>query len=736
MLAHGAEDAARFTRSDAGRLIIAALLLIVAVGSILGSSLMPSPVQLEVGDLVPADIRAPRTLSFTSDIQTARAREAARAAVEPQYDYSSERAIAIAAEQLDSFRRSISPLETAFDPRNDEETRRSLLELAIPQLSADARATLVALSPDRWPAVRDEAARILDVTERAELRDTEVAFERTRLADRMAGGLDQPERALAAELIAPLVVPNSSFSAQLRDQERDRRAALVTPVTERIVQGEIIVRGGTKLTDVDVEKIDAFGLADAVPDVASIGGWFLLAGLLVSLLLGWIWRFRRAFWHRNNVLLLIGLLLVFATIALKITAGRPALPFILPTAAIGILVAILLDTGISTVTVLVISLIAGAVNGLSLEITAYVFLGGFAGILAIRRGDRLQAFLQAGLAVLVTSALVVTTFTLLGEHDLTGLIQLLGAVVLAAGGSAVAAVGSFAVLGNLFGILTVFQLLELANPSQPLLRRLLLETPGTYHHSLMVGNLAERAATAIDADPLITRVAAYYHDIGKLANSRAFIENQAGGENIHDELEPAESAQILKQHVADGIDIAYRAKLPKVLISFIPQHHGTTVMSYFFARERETAAAPYGGLSTGEGRKAADTVDVRRFRHAGPKPQSREAALLMLADSVEASVRSLEARDEAAIRAMVSRIVTERMDDGQFEECDLTLRDVERVKAAFVDQLLGMYHQRVAYPQNKVVELEARRAAAGGSAAPQASNPGPRPASDDDSPSA
>ena len=736
MLAHGAEDAARFTRSDAGRLIIAALLLIVAVGSILGSSLMPSPVQLDVGDLVPADIRAPRTLSFTSAIQTEQARQAARTAVEPQYDYSSERAIAIAAEQLDSFRRSISPLETAFDPQTDEETRRSLLELAVPQLSTDARATLLALSPDRWPAVRDEAARILDVTERAELRDTEVAFERTRLADRMAGGLDQPERALAAELIAPLVVPNSSFSAQLRDQERDRRAALVTPVTERIVQGEIIVRGGTKLTEVDVEKIDAFGLADAVPDVASIGGWFLLAGLLVSLLLGWVWRFRRAFWHRNNVLLLLGLLLVFVTIALKITAGRPALPFILPTAAIGILVAILLDTGAATVMMLVIGLIAGAVNGLSLEIAAYVFLGGFSGILAIRRGDRLQAFLQAGLAVLVTNAVVVTTFTLLGEHDTTGLIQLLGAGALAAGGSAVVAVGSFAVLGNLFGILTVFQLLELANPSQPLLRRLLLETPGTYHHSLMVGNLAERAATAIDADPLITRVAAYYHDIGKLANPRAFIENQAGGENVHDELEPAESAQILKQHVADGIDIAYRARLPKVLISFIPQHHGTTVMSYFFAREREMAAAPYGGVGTAEGRKAADAVDLRRFRHAGPKPQSREAALIMLADSVEASVRSLEARDEAAIRAMVSRIVTERMDDGQFEECDLTLRDVERVRAAFVDQLLGMYHQRVAYPQNKVVELEARRAAVGGAGAPQASTQTRRPASEDDSPSA
>ena len=144
----------------------------------------------------------------------------------------------------------------------------------------------------------------------------------------------------------------------------------------------------------------------------------------------------------------------------------------------------------------------------------------------------------------------------------------------------------------MFGILTVFQLLELANPSQPLLRRLLVETPGTYHHSLMVGNLAERAAEAIGADPLVTRVAAYYHDIGKLANPLAFIENQAGGDNIHDQLDPEVGAGILKQHVVDGIDLAYKAKLPKALIAFIPQHHGTAIMSYFYARAKELRRGP------------------------------------------------------------------------------------------------------------------------------------------------
>jgi putative nucleotidyltransferase with HDIG domain len=230
----------------------------------------------------------------------------------------------------------------------------------------------------------------------------------------------------------------------------------------------------------------------------------------------------------------------------------------------------------------------------------------------------------------------------------------------------------------------------------------------------MVGNLAERAAESIGADPLLARVAAYYHDIGKLANPAAFIENQAGIENLHEQLSPDESAQLLKSHVAAGIDIAYAEHLPKSLIAFIPQHHGTALMSFFYAKAREEAAAPFGGLGTTEGLAAADAIDQRRFRHMGPKPQSKEAAIIMLADGVEASVRSLASRDEAAIRAMVARIIEERLTDGQFDECDLTLRDVERIRESFVAQLLGMYHQRIAYPQNKIVELESRRAAGGG----------------------
>ncbi|HYL41008.1 MAG TPA: HDIG domain-containing protein, partial [Candidatus Binatus sp.] len=629
-------------------------------------------------------------------------------------DYTTAGAIATSGQQLALFTSRVRPIDSAFDPTTTAADRQRILNEALPDLSAEARVDLLALDAPRWTAVRTEAARVLDVTERTELRDTQLAETRLHISEQMAGGLSDAERQLAGELIAPLLVPNSSFSETLTNQRRDAAAAAVPPVVDKFVQGEVIVRAGTKVTDVDIARIHALGLDVASPDLAGIAGWLLLTGLLVMLVLGWIWRFRPAFWHRNNVLTLLTLLIVIATFAVKLTAARAAMPFALPIAALGILVTVLLDAETAIVVTAIVAIVAGAVNGPSLALGTYVLLGGLAGILAIRRGDRLASFLQVGVAVFVVQALVVTAFSLLGERDPTGVIQLVGAAGVSAGAAAVAAIGSFAVLGSVFGLLTVFQLLELANPSQPLLRRLLIETPGTYHHSLMVGNLAERAAEVIGADPLITRVAAYYHDIGKLANPAAFIENQAGGENVHDQLAPEESAQILKQHVADGIDLAYQARLPNPLIAFIPQHHGTAVMSYFSAKARERAAEPFGGTATADGRRAAEAVDSRRFRHAGPKPQSREAALIMLADGVEASVRSLSSRDEPAIRAMVQRIIAERIDDGQFDDCDLTLRDLKRIEDAFVGQLLGMYHQRVAYPQNKVVELEARRAAASG----------------------
>jgi putative nucleotidyltransferase with HDIG domain len=335
-------------------------------------------------------------------------------------------------------------------------------------------------------------------------------------------------------------------------------------------------------------------------------------------------------------------------------------------------------------------------NGQSLGVAVYTLAGGLVALTAIVRAERLNAFLRAGLLLAVTNIVVLTAFSLFAQKDLPGVAQGLAAGSVNAGLAVVLAIGSFAVIGNLFGIMTVFQLLELANPSSRLLRRLLLETPGTYHHSVMVGNLAERAAETIGADPLLARVAAYYHDIGKMKNPLAFIENQAGSHNIHDDLSAEVSARIISSHIKDGIDLGYEGGLPVQIIGFIPQHHGTSVMSYFYGK----ALRELGG---------DEEVAARdRYRYPGPKPQSREAAILMLADGVEASVRSLEEKDEVSIRAMVDRIVDARVEDGQLDDAELTLKNITQIKEAFVQQLLGMYHSRIKYPDN-VVPLEQPR---------------------------
>jgi putative nucleotidyltransferase with HDIG domain len=692
-------------RNEGLRFAAVAVLLGLALGALLAIDVLPASLpgagSAISGGVALVDVRAPRAATYVSQAETELRREQRRNQVPPQYDFSAARAQVVAQRQALAFERAVQPVDAAFSAPMTDAERQQALYNALPTLSAASRATLAGLDRTAWQRLRAQLLATLQSVEEQEVRDTLIDDVRAGLAERIDAGLPDNQRALGAEIIGPLVVPNSTYDADATETARQVAAESVEPVEIQIVAGEVIARAGP-LDPLSREKLQLFGLLDPRPDLTRGAAWLMLGIFTAVLLVAWLWRFRPRVWHRGTTLALIGLLMLGAILALKLTAERSVLPYVVPTAAVGLLLAVLLDAGLAVVVMALLALVGGAVVG-TVEFPAYVFFGALAGIIVVRRGERLGHFLQAGLLMAVANLAVVSLFSLLGARDLTGLVQLYGASLAAALGAAVAAVGTFVLLGNAFGITTNFQLLELANPTQPLLRRLLFEAPGTYHHSLMVGNLAERAAEAIGADPLLTRVAAYYHDIGKLANPIAYIENQEGGENIHDELPPDESAALLKEHVSSGIDIAYEYGLPKSLIPFIPQHHGTALMSYFLAKAKERAK------ERGEGK-----VDERRFRHAGPKPQTREAAILMLADSVEASVRSLTSHDEPQIRAMVARIIRERLEDGQFDECELTLRDIEQVREAFVAQLLGMYHRRVEYPQNKIVEIESRRAAGRG----------------------
>jgi metal dependent phosphohydrolase len=272
-----------------------------------------------------------------------------------------------------------------------------------------------------------------------------------------------------------------------------------------------------------------------------------------------------------------------------------------------------------------------------------------------------------------------------------------GAVIGAVNGmlSSVLMIGSLTLLESAFSITSMLRLLELSNPNHELLRKLLIEAPGTYHHSLMVGNLAEASAESIGANPLLVRVGAYYHDIGKVKRPEYFSENQRSFENPHEKIAPALSALIITSHVRDGVDIAREARLPQAIIDFIEQHHGTSLAKYFYTRALE------------EDREG--NLSEESFRYEGPKPQSKEVALVMLADIVESGVRSLQDPTPARIRNRVRMLIKDKFDDGQLESCDLTFRDLDIIRDSFCKILEGIYHKRIEYPETIVREFEKRR---------------------------
>jgi cyclic-di-AMP phosphodiesterase PgpH len=692
-------------RGPLARAVFMTLLITAALTAILTLDLTPGQVTFELNQVAQVDVSAPRTIEFQSDSQTEAAQEQAAAQVAPQYAQIAPRQD-IASTQLNAFDVLVERVGQILQERDDGQLSGDQVVTALQQavgtrLTTDEIAQVAALPKARWTNLAADARDVLSATQAGSVRADELAAVRQQVAAAITTDLSGTDRIIAGDLAAGFVAANEQLSPTLTEQARQAARDAVAPVKVTVQQGQTIVSKGQVVTALIMEELDQFGLTRPRVALTTVLGNGLLSLVLAVLLVAFFWRFQPAIWHRNRSLLLFCLALLVSAVAIRVAGDRSVWTYVVPTSATVLLIGILLEGYAGAVMAALLAVIAGVVNPNGLEPAVYVLAGGMTALLGIMRAERLNAFLRAGLFLAMTNIAVVSAFGLLDQTDLTGVLQLGGAGLVNAFLSVVLAVGSFAVLGNLFGIMTVFQLLELANPSNRLLRRLLLETPGTYHHAVMVGNLGERAAETIGADPLLVRVAAYYHDIGKMKNPLAFIENQAGAHNIHDDLDAETSARIIAAHIRDGIDLGYEHGLPVQIIGFIPQHHGTSVMSYFYGK----AVREAGGH--------AEAVDRDAFRYPGPKPQSREAAILMLSDGVEASVRSLEKKDEASIRAMVDRIVDARVEDGQLDDAELTLHNLSQIKEAFVQQLLGMYHSRIQYPDN-VLPIEQRRETGGG----------------------
>ncbi|HYN87233.1 MAG TPA: HDIG domain-containing protein, partial [Ardenticatenaceae bacterium] len=362
------------------------------------------------------------------------------------------------------------------------------------------------------------------------------------------------------------------------------------------------------------------------------------------------------------------------------------LPYLVPTAAGAMLVAVLLNVQLAAALTVMLALVLGFM-GDSLELAAYTVIGGVIAALSLHRVDRLGTFVwSTGLVALANVGVVMSFGLLSGFYLPLEQLRIAGAAVVNGFLCASLAIAALYFVSNWLGVTTFLQLVELGRPTSPLFKELLVKAPGTYHHSIMVSNLAERAAEEIGADPLLVRIGAYYHDVGKTRKPEFFVENQANGHNPHDDLDdPWESARLIIAHVAEGVKLARKHNLPPQIVDFIRQHHGTTVVGYFYHKAVE--------------RVGADQVRIEDFRYPGPRPQSREGGILLLADAVEAAARAERPDGPVAIEALVRKLAAKRFADGQFDECDLTLRDLERICSAFVEVLQGIYHPRVRYPQ-------------------------------------
>lgn len=653
-------------------------------------------VVLQEGEIADRSFRAPRTETFVSELRTEERREEA---------YNDSRNIvlrddpSVAPDQISDLNSALEGIDEIRAGEIDDDEIEQVHSLA-EGLSDSQADSLLELNQLAWERVRTEAVRLLDEVFEEEISAEDVAGVRDAMPQRSDPQMSASERNLAVALARPYVRANVEVDDEATVEAREEAAADVEPVMMTVQAGQIIVREGDPVTRYHIEQLEYFGLLSPEQTWDQFAGVVGLLSLVTLAMVLYLGKFAPDV-CRSRQLLLVALVVAVPLVAGRFVLVNEDLLYMFPAAAAIMLLAILIDFHFAVVVGGFVGLYLGIVSGSMFEIAFVTILAAVAGAAVIWRAERTVTFLFAGLSVGATTFVAASLFHLMeGNLDMPNAGSLLVSSAVNGALSASLTFLFFSLLGTMFGITTHLQLLELAHPNQPLLYRLTREAPGTYHHSIVVSNLAESAAERVGGDPLFARVAVMYHDIGKLMRPTFFIENQANRSNIHDSLDPRSSAQIILDHVADGVRMARKARVPKPIVDVIEQHHGTTLVKYFY----------------NQAVKSGEDVEEADFRYEGPKPQTKEAGIILLADSVEAAVRAMsqsgslyeETVDEAAgetvkrskLDRIVDGIIRDRIDDGQLDECDLTIKQIEDIKGIFISILEGVYHPRIEYPES------------------------------------
>jgi len=647
----------------------------------------------------PRRILAPRTVQYIDRAKTNEQKDAAAAVVQEVYVYDGS--VKLEAERnIDDLFKVINEVD-ALQVEQGEKARQIRDRLGDNDYVSEVEAVL-ALTLEQRQLVRDASASVLRKV-MAEQIDEGALDEAANSARALAKDIspDRNVQSLAGEIAASSIEPNSVLDIKATDRRKQAARDAVQPVITTRLEGEVIVNKGEVVTAAEVELLKNLGYRRPTFTPINILYYSIFALALLgatSMFLAWN---RRNFFDSPGLLGVVGaMVIVFTGVAKVLTVASaswaPFWGYLMPTAAVAIITAVLLDTMVALIVVIVCGMITGIVTGGNFSLTAFALVGGILPALLVSKTSTRHELRRAALYSSLWLAFVALGATALTEirQELllhTGIGFLNGAIC------GIVAVGSLPFLETTFGVTTNPWLLELASPEQQILKELSMKAPGTYSHSVMVANLSEAAAREVGSDPMIARVAAYYHDVGKMKRPQFFVENQPPDRSLHDDISPNLSALIITSHVRDGVEMLERCHIPPDLVEIVKQHHGTGLVRYFYERASDDEGKP---------------ADESRFRYHFDKPRGKTAGILLLADAVEATARTIDRPTPSAIEQMVDRIVDSKLEDGQLDDCDLSFSDIRNIKKVFSKNLISTYHPRIYYPSDEVDTGGKRRSTA------------------------
>lgn len=512
------------------------------------------------------------------------------------------------------------------------------------------------------------------------------------------GGFSPEISAALLEYSSHFIFSTLNYNQKKTDEEIAQAKSNVSKYSGIVNENERIVAKHDRITHDIKLKIDSYKAAKGDKlgydsDLLQMLGKFLHIGFLLTLLSIYLYLFRKKIFYDNRKILLLAINFIFLSFITflmdKISVNAPIQFFIFIPAA-SMLLTIIFDSRVGFYTTVILALITGGIRGNDYTFAAMNLFAGALSVYTVRDIKNRSQIFRSFLFILLGYVIAISAFGLerfasaeniLIEYAFAGTNALISPVL---------TYGLLIFFEKFFRITTDLTLLELSNFDRPLLKELARKAPGTFNHSMTMGTLAEAAAEKIGANPLLARVGAYYHDIGKTISPQNFVENQLNSQNLHENLSPEESVSLIKKHVLEGINLAKENDIPQEIIDFIPMHHGTTTMSFFY----EKAKKLYGD----------EKVNIEDYRYPGPKPNSKETAIIMLADGCESAVRSIEDADPVKVGNLIDKIIASRVNENQLDESPITFRDINNIKESFTSILLGQHHRRIRYPKQDEME--------------------------------